>query len=282
MIPTQGNHFLIWEQNMEFRRGRGNGWFLVGVCADDEDDNEAFTLKIACELIGETIQRDGVQVIHQNEEESDIGFFRGLSPFPNHNYIYIFTSHNINCSTRLIEVQHVEDMLAIYQHNKHMSVDIMPTRGRHVSKQHVDSTPAVPLPTSFYVGSPTCWPTCQQHVGMTNTCQSFWPPFWHANIQLCQQRYTPWYLLEVVQWVGVTFHEEEEQEREGMEASCPQSRCMAEQTKSSIENRSIFRTFQAERVTSCLCRLYLNSTIRYWTQQQQFTGVAASISYPEK
>ena len=54
---------------MEFRQGRGNGWFLVGVCADDKDDNEAFTLEIAYELIGETPQRDGVQVIHQNEEE---------------------------------------------------------------------------------------------------------------------------------------------------------------------------------------------------------------------
>jgi hypothetical protein len=56
--------FLIWEQITEFCQGRGNGWFLVGVCADDEDNNEAFTLEIACELIGETLQRDGVQVIH--------------------------------------------------------------------------------------------------------------------------------------------------------------------------------------------------------------------------
>ncbi len=67
--PNTGKSFLIWEQNMEFRRGRGNGWFLVGGCADDEDDNEAFTLEIACELIGETPQRDGVQMIHWNEEE---------------------------------------------------------------------------------------------------------------------------------------------------------------------------------------------------------------------
>jgi hypothetical protein len=54
---------------MEFRRGRGNGCFLVGVCADDEDDNKVFSLEIACELIGETPQRNGVQVIHQNEKE---------------------------------------------------------------------------------------------------------------------------------------------------------------------------------------------------------------------
>ncbi len=67
--PDAGKSFLIWEQNMEFRWGRGNGWFLVGVCADGEDDNDAFTLETACELIGETTQRDRVQVIHQNEEE---------------------------------------------------------------------------------------------------------------------------------------------------------------------------------------------------------------------
>ncbi len=69
--PNTGKAFSIWEQNMELCCGRGNGWFLVGVCADDEDNNEAFTLEIACELIliGETPQSDGVQVIHQNEEE---------------------------------------------------------------------------------------------------------------------------------------------------------------------------------------------------------------------
>jgi hypothetical protein len=67
--PNSGKSFLIWEQNIEFRRGRCNGWFLVGVCANDEDNNEGLSLEIACELIGETPQRNGVQVIHQNEEE---------------------------------------------------------------------------------------------------------------------------------------------------------------------------------------------------------------------
>ncbi len=66
--PNSRKSFLIWEQNMEFRRGSGNGWFLVGVCADDEDNTEAFSLEIACELIGDTPQKDGVQVIQQNEE----------------------------------------------------------------------------------------------------------------------------------------------------------------------------------------------------------------------
>ncbi len=46
--PNSRKSFLIWEQNMEFCRGRGYGWFLVGVCADDEDNNDAFSLEIAC------------------------------------------------------------------------------------------------------------------------------------------------------------------------------------------------------------------------------------------
>ena len=67
--PDSGKSFLIWEQNMEFCRESGNGWFLVGVCADDEDNNLAFSLVIACEWIWETPQRNGVQVIHQNKDE---------------------------------------------------------------------------------------------------------------------------------------------------------------------------------------------------------------------
>ncbi len=45
---------------MEFRRGRGNGWFVVGVSADkpgDESCNEPFSLEMACELIGATKQK---------------------------------------------------------------------------------------------------------------------------------------------------------------------------------------------------------------------------------
>ena len=56
--------FSIWDQNMEFRRGRGNGWFLLGVCADsnndDSDELEAFSLEIANELIADTVRDIGV------------------------------------------------------------------------------------------------------------------------------------------------------------------------------------------------------------------------------
>jgi hypothetical protein len=55
---------------MEFRQG-GRKWMVHGccLCADDEDDNEVFLLEIACELIRETEQRGGMQVVHLNNVE---------------------------------------------------------------------------------------------------------------------------------------------------------------------------------------------------------------------
>jgi len=32
--PDSRTTFSVWDRNMEFRRGRGNGWFVVGVSAD--------------------------------------------------------------------------------------------------------------------------------------------------------------------------------------------------------------------------------------------------------
>ncbi len=67
--PDSGHDFSIWHNNMEFRCGRGNGWFLLGVCAEDGVEDEAFTLELARKLIGDTPQKDGIQVVHQ---ESDL------------------------------------------------------------------------------------------------------------------------------------------------------------------------------------------------------------------
>ncbi len=69
--------------------------------------------------------------------------------------------------------------------------DILPRWRRHVSKWYVGPTLAAPLPTAFCVVVPICWLTYWQHVGPTNTCQSIWPPFWHADIQQSQGSW-PW------------------------------------------------------------------------------------------
>jgi hypothetical protein len=55
--PDTGNTFLIYDQNMEFRQRRGNGWFLLAESANDEgnkEEMEAFLLELAYELIGAT------------------------------------------------------------------------------------------------------------------------------------------------------------------------------------------------------------------------------------
>jgi len=70
--PDSGSTFSVWDRNMEFRRGRGNGWFVVDVSADKPDDescNEPFSLEMACELIGATKQKEGVKVLQQVVEE---------------------------------------------------------------------------------------------------------------------------------------------------------------------------------------------------------------------
>ncbi len=65
--PDTGTTFSVYEKNMEFRRGRSNGWFVLAVCSDQDDseDCEAFSLEVACEVIGDTAQADGIRVIRE-------------------------------------------------------------------------------------------------------------------------------------------------------------------------------------------------------------------------
>jgi hypothetical protein len=58
-----GNGFCIYDQNMEFRRGRGNGWFVLGVCSTNSVEDEGFLFEIACDLIGSTPQKEGMCVL---------------------------------------------------------------------------------------------------------------------------------------------------------------------------------------------------------------------------
>ena len=54
---------------MEFQRGKGQGWYLIGVWVDNPDpgdeDLEPYTLELACKLIAEYPQKDGVQVLRE-------------------------------------------------------------------------------------------------------------------------------------------------------------------------------------------------------------------------
>jgi hypothetical protein len=55
---------------MEYCWGRGNGWFLLVVCVEDGVEYEAFMLELACEMIGDTPQKDGVQVVHRELDQA--------------------------------------------------------------------------------------------------------------------------------------------------------------------------------------------------------------------
>ncbi len=69
--PNSRNDFFIWQQNMEFCRGKRNGWFLLGACTEDGVEDEAFTLELGCEMIGDTPQKDGIQVVHQELDQEE-------------------------------------------------------------------------------------------------------------------------------------------------------------------------------------------------------------------
>ena len=65
--PDTEKTFSVYEKNMEFRRGRNNGWFVLAACSDQDnsDDYEAFLLEVACKVIGDTPQADGIMVIRE-------------------------------------------------------------------------------------------------------------------------------------------------------------------------------------------------------------------------
>ena len=67
--PDNNKTYSIFEENMEYRRGSRNGWFVIAVSSEEGVEDEPFTLELASELIGNTQQASGVKVIHAAEEE---------------------------------------------------------------------------------------------------------------------------------------------------------------------------------------------------------------------
>jgi hypothetical protein len=66
--PDTEKTFHVYQGNMEYRRGRGNGWFVLAISSDDaggeEENMEAFSLEVASDLIGSTEQTKGVRVVN--------------------------------------------------------------------------------------------------------------------------------------------------------------------------------------------------------------------------
>ena len=63
--PDTDKTFSVYEKNMEFRRGRNIGWFVLASDNDDSEDCEAFSLEVACKVIGDTPQANGIIVIRE-------------------------------------------------------------------------------------------------------------------------------------------------------------------------------------------------------------------------
>ncbi len=68
--PDTLKTYYICKDNMEFRRGRGHGWLVIGIWADNpgpDEELEPYTLEIACELIVDYPQKDGIQVLREDD-----------------------------------------------------------------------------------------------------------------------------------------------------------------------------------------------------------------------
>jgi hypothetical protein len=44
---------------------------LLGVYAEDGVEDDAFMLELACEMIGDTYQEDGIKVVHQELDQEE-------------------------------------------------------------------------------------------------------------------------------------------------------------------------------------------------------------------
>ncbi len=54
--------FTIHEGNCEFRHGRSGGWQLIGICADEDVEDEPFCPFVVVTMICKFHQSEGIKV----------------------------------------------------------------------------------------------------------------------------------------------------------------------------------------------------------------------------
>ena len=70
--PDTKVNFTIHKDNLEFRRGKGDGWNLIGNSSDESVKDEGFAIGgMIIGMIAETEQAKGVEVILVDETEED-------------------------------------------------------------------------------------------------------------------------------------------------------------------------------------------------------------------
>ena len=69
--PDHSNKtYRVYDENLEWRSGRGGGWHPIGVAEDEED--EAFDLELLIEMIADTSQVEGVDIIRRENTPEEV------------------------------------------------------------------------------------------------------------------------------------------------------------------------------------------------------------------
>ena len=61
--PDYKVNFVIHADNLEWRRGKEGGWFLIGNSCSKDVEDEAFDIEVAVGLIAATKQAEGVEIV---------------------------------------------------------------------------------------------------------------------------------------------------------------------------------------------------------------------------
>ena len=69
--PDTKCYFTVAPENLEFHRGKDNGWHVIGEPNDKEVELEAFPIAMANELIATTPQADGVEMVYQEDASEE-------------------------------------------------------------------------------------------------------------------------------------------------------------------------------------------------------------------
>lgn len=64
--PDNKTYYTVYKKNLEWQRGRGGGWHVIGIPTDNQFDDEPFPINaMTIELIAETKQASHVEVIRR-------------------------------------------------------------------------------------------------------------------------------------------------------------------------------------------------------------------------
>ena len=68
--PDQDINFTVCNKNLEFVKKQGDrGWHVIGIPHNATFDDELFDLQLACQVISDTRQADGVMIVRQKQAE---------------------------------------------------------------------------------------------------------------------------------------------------------------------------------------------------------------------